>query len=183
MQRRNKGPGIEAAVGWFDLPSNLTARSVGACQRRSCGTGRLRGAFLTHRDSIGYIRSRAQYAAKWCVVVTVEPPKGAEGITRPDEASLSQHMAADTGCWRRTASGSVVFGLPRTTRLNEGGHGVRLAVLGSPLLYRSKAVHFCTLWTLVSIVSRCPPMTRWGRKEVAMFLLSDVTLVVLWSND
>ena len=134
-------------------------------------------------DSSRYIRSRAQYAAKWCVVVTVEPPKGAEGITRPDEASLSQHMAADTGCWRRTASGSVVFGLPRTTRLNEGGHGVRLAVLGSPLLYRSKAVHFCTLWTLVSIVSRCPPMTRWGRKEVAMFLLSDVTLVVLWSND
>eukprot|EP00964_Phaeocystis_antarctica_P091368 scaffold58601_cov30-Phaeocystis_antarctica.AAC.1 len=39
-------------------------------------------------DSSRYIRSRAQYAAKWCVVVTVEPPKGTEGITGHDEASL-----------------------------------------------------------------------------------------------
>ena len=42
------------------------------------------------------------------VVVTVEPPKGIEGLTRHDEASLSQHMAAETGGWRRTASRSVI---------------------------------------------------------------------------
>ena len=58
-------------------------------------------------DSSRYIRSRAQYAAKWCVVVTVEPPKGTEGITRHDEASLSQHMAAETGGWRRPSKRSV----------------------------------------------------------------------------
>ena len=60
-------------------------------------------------DSSRYIRSRAQYAAKWCVVVTVEPPKGTEGITRHDEASLSQHMAAETGGWRRPSKRSVTW--------------------------------------------------------------------------
>eukprot|EP00964_Phaeocystis_antarctica_P118868 scaffold82599_cov71-Phaeocystis_antarctica.AAC.1 len=59
-------------------------------------------------DSSRCIRSRAQYAAKWCVVVTVEPPKGTEGITRHDEASLSQHMAAETGGWRRPSKRSVL---------------------------------------------------------------------------
>eukprot|EP00964_Phaeocystis_antarctica_P055559 scaffold32684_cov69-Phaeocystis_antarctica.AAC.3 len=83
-------------------------------------------------DSSRYIRSRAQYAAKWCVVVTVEPPKGTEGITRHDEASLSQHMAAETGGWRRPSKRSVagvrtvmepLYGLATRRRLKtiEGG--------------------------------------------------------------
>eukprot|EP00964_Phaeocystis_antarctica_P112893 scaffold77012_cov32-Phaeocystis_antarctica.AAC.1 len=38
---------------------------------------------------------------------SVPPP---EGLTRHYEVSPSQHMAAETGGWRRTASRSVVLG-------------------------------------------------------------------------
>eukprot|EP00964_Phaeocystis_antarctica_P127831 scaffold91542_cov54-Phaeocystis_antarctica.AAC.1 len=72
-------------------------------------------------DSSRYIRSRAQYAAKWCVVVTVEPPKGTEGITRHDEASLSQHMAAKTGGRRRPSKRSVAMLYLRSEGRAEAG--------------------------------------------------------------
>ena len=66
-----------------------------------------RSASWSVSDSSRYIRSRAQYAAKWCVIVKVEPPKGPEGLTRHYEVSSSQYMAAETGGWRRAASCSV----------------------------------------------------------------------------
>eukprot|EP00964_Phaeocystis_antarctica_P090351 scaffold57785_cov36-Phaeocystis_antarctica.AAC.1 len=101
------------SVTW-SIFSNLTRPDISTLHRAAAevahkGSGEVLGpaASWSVSDSSRYIRSRAQYAAKWRVVVKVEPPKGPEGLTRHYEVSPSQHMAAETGGWRRTASRSV----------------------------------------------------------------------------
>eukprot|EP00964_Phaeocystis_antarctica_P017948 scaffold9964_cov31-Phaeocystis_antarctica.AAC.1 len=64
-------------------------------------------AFLRNLRCSAHTLATIGHAAKWRVVVKVEPPKGPEGLTRHYEVSSSQYMAAETGGWRRAASCSV----------------------------------------------------------------------------
>eukprot|EP00964_Phaeocystis_antarctica_P158503 scaffold129185_cov45-Phaeocystis_antarctica.AAC.1 len=69
-------------------------------------------------------------AAKWCVVVTVEPPKGTEGITRHDEASLS----LSTWLQRRVAGEGPLSAVcvPRTSRAEARAECCDLSVTRQP---------------------------------------------------
>ena len=57
-------------------------------------------------DSSRFIRQRAQYAARWRVVVKADLLKGAEGLTGHQLASLSHGRSA------RTPLGAIRFGTP-----------------------------------------------------------------------